>query len=163
MKSILYVGATLMIGASIYGFVDYKQTQNKKEFKEMFVEEKGKVPAVVSDNKLTKQVAKEETASPERQSKNRINGKNKKVVIEKQAVGNDETIISIKPIAEDERIASKETKEIEKSAVDLKPSNESGVEKKVKKKRKLSTKLFSRGALDERYTEPKEEVKKVKN
>ncbi len=36
MKSVLYVGATLMIGASIYGFVDYKHTQNKKEFKEMY-------------------------------------------------------------------------------------------------------------------------------
>ena len=163
MKSILYVGATLMIGASIYGFVDYKQTQNKKEFKEMFVEEKEKVPAVVADNKLTKQVAKEEIVSSDRQSKDRITSKNKKVVAEKHVVGNDEAIISIKPIAEDERITSKASREIEKSSVDLKPSKESGVEKKVKKKRKLSTKLFSRGALDERYTEPKEEVKKVKN
>jgi hypothetical protein len=38
MKSILYVGATLMIGASIYGFVDYKQTSQKKEFKEQYLE-----------------------------------------------------------------------------------------------------------------------------
>ena len=163
MKSILYVGATLMIGASIYGFVDYKQTQNKKEFKKMFVEEKEKVPAVVADNKLTGSTVKKEAESPERKSKDRIASKNKKVVTQKQVVDNDEAIFSIKPIAEDERIASKETNEIEKSSVDLKPSKESGVEKKVKKKRKLSTKLFSRGALDERYTEPKEEVKKVKN
>ena len=40
MKSMLYVGATLMIGASIYGFVDYKQTHNKKEFKEMYSEKR---------------------------------------------------------------------------------------------------------------------------
>jgi hypothetical protein len=38
MKAILYAGAALMIGASIYGFVDYKSTQNKKEFKEMYAE-----------------------------------------------------------------------------------------------------------------------------
>jgi hypothetical protein len=38
MKSILYAGAALMIGASIYGFADYKHTQNKKEFKEMYTE-----------------------------------------------------------------------------------------------------------------------------
>jgi hypothetical protein len=38
MKTILYAGAALMIGASIYGFVDYKSTQNKKEFKEMYAE-----------------------------------------------------------------------------------------------------------------------------
>ena len=38
MKSILYVGATLMIGASIYGFVEYKQTSQKKEFTSMYAE-----------------------------------------------------------------------------------------------------------------------------
>ncbi len=48
MKSILYVGATLMIGASIYGFVDYKQTSQKKEFTNMYVEEKAKEPVVVT-------------------------------------------------------------------------------------------------------------------
>jgi predicted phage gp36 major capsid-like protein len=36
MKSILYVGATLMIGASIYGFVDYKKTSHNKEFTKMY-------------------------------------------------------------------------------------------------------------------------------
>ena len=36
MKSILYVGATLMIGASIYGFIDYKKTNHRKEFKGMY-------------------------------------------------------------------------------------------------------------------------------
>jgi hypothetical protein len=36
MKSILYVGATLMIGASIYGFVDYKRTSQSKQFKNMY-------------------------------------------------------------------------------------------------------------------------------
>ena len=36
MKSILYVGATLMIGASIYGFIDYQKTSRKKEFTNMY-------------------------------------------------------------------------------------------------------------------------------
>lgn len=40
MKSILYIGATLMVGASIYGFVDYQQTRQKKEFRDMYAEEK---------------------------------------------------------------------------------------------------------------------------
>jgi len=39
MKSILYAGAALMIGASIYGFVDYKQSSRKKEFKKMYLDE----------------------------------------------------------------------------------------------------------------------------
>lgn len=38
MKMILYVGATLMIGASIYGFVDYKKTNNKPAFQKMYNE-----------------------------------------------------------------------------------------------------------------------------
>jgi len=50
MKSILYVGATLMIGASIYGFVDYSKTRNKKEFKNMYSGTEVKQP--VFDGKL---------------------------------------------------------------------------------------------------------------
>ena len=46
MKSILYVGATLMIGASIYGFVDYNKTRNKKEFKKMYAEKEAIIPVV---------------------------------------------------------------------------------------------------------------------
>jgi hypothetical protein len=45
MKSILYVGAALMISASIYGFVDYNRTSNRKEFLNMY---KSKDPATVS-------------------------------------------------------------------------------------------------------------------
>ena len=151
MKSILYVGATLMIGASIYGFVDYKQTQGKKEFKEMYAEEKE--PVIMDEKKVTEPelYVKEEPVS----FKNVSN--NKKAVVKKQAVNkeDEEVIISIKPIGDDEAVATNAIKEIEKANVDVKTSKESGTEKKVVKKRKLSTKLFSRGALDERYTEPK--------
>jgi len=40
MRSILYAGAALMIGASIYGFIDYKKTSHKKEFAGMYKETK---------------------------------------------------------------------------------------------------------------------------
>lgn len=166
MKSILYVGATLMIGASIYGFVDYKQTQGKKEFKEMYAEEKA--PVVIDEKKVTgpELVVKEEPATIQNVDKN------KKIVAKKQAVSkkDEDVITSIKPIGDDEAVATSAIKEIEKTNVEVKASKESGTEKKVVKKRKLSTKLFSRGALDERYTEPKvkketlkEEVKKTEN
>ena len=36
MKSILYLGAVLMTGACIYGFVDYRKTSNRKEFKSLY-------------------------------------------------------------------------------------------------------------------------------
>ncbi|HEX7902277.1 MAG TPA: hypothetical protein VF487_00260 [Chitinophagaceae bacterium] len=51
MKSILYVGITLMLGASIYGFVDYNQTNHRKEFKEMYEPAKMEAP-VVEEKKL---------------------------------------------------------------------------------------------------------------
>jgi len=140
-----------MIGAIIYGFVDYKQTQGKKEFKEMYAEEKE--PVIMDEEKVTEQelYVKEEPVI----FKNVSN--NKKAVEKKQAVSkeDEELITSIKPIGDDEAVATNAIKEIEKANVEVKISTESGTEKKVVKKRKLSTKLFSRGALDERYTEPK--------
>ncbi len=57
MKSILYAGAALMIGASIYGFVDYSRASNKKEFKDMYTVEKEK-PAVITQKTGTDQPAK---------------------------------------------------------------------------------------------------------
>ena len=36
MKSIFYVGAMLMVGASIYVFIDYKKASGKAEFKNMY-------------------------------------------------------------------------------------------------------------------------------
>ena len=51
MKSILYVGATLMIGASIYGFVDYKKTSHKKEFTGMYQANKEPAPVAIPEKK----------------------------------------------------------------------------------------------------------------
>jgi hypothetical protein len=61
MKSILYVGATLMIGASIYGFVDYKKTRHDKEFRNLYDEKEVKEPVkTITDVVITKEpVAKE--------------------------------------------------------------------------------------------------------
>ena len=152
MKSILYVGATLMIGASIYGFVDYKQTKGKKEFKEMYAEEKETAPVVaIADNKTIEPVVKKDAST-----NNRNVVTNRKVISKKQVVGKEEeSITSIKPISDDEKIATTDTKEIGIATVDLKVSNDVAVEKKIKKKRKISTKLFSRGGMDDRYIEPK--------
>ena len=150
MKSILYVGATLMIGASIYGFVDYKQNRNKKEFKEMYGEEKAIVPVEIINDKHTASLEQNDNAEKQAVS-------NKKLAITKNpAISKEETFNAIKPNADDEKVAPAETK------VTSQVSNNNGVEKKIKKKRKFSTKLFSRGALDERYVNPKEKVEIIK-
>ncbi|HSU27446.1 MAG TPA: hypothetical protein VLJ68_03635 [Chitinophagaceae bacterium] len=54
MKSILYVGATLMIGASIYGFVDYKNANHDKQFSKMYEPQPVKEPVVEEPILVTK-------------------------------------------------------------------------------------------------------------
>jgi hypothetical protein len=67
MKSILYVAATLMIGASIYGFVDYKKTNRHKEFKTMYDQPEVKEP-VASEEKKTDEVVAPEMVSKKEQA-----------------------------------------------------------------------------------------------
>lgn len=52
MKSILYAGAVLMIGAGIYGFVDYKKTNQNEEFKNMYKEKEAAEPVVVPGKEI---------------------------------------------------------------------------------------------------------------
>jgi hypothetical protein len=59
MKSMLWVGATLMIGASVYGLADYRQTRNKPAFQNMYASEK-------SDNPQ-KQVGRSEIPSDQKE------------------------------------------------------------------------------------------------
>lgn len=147
MKSIFYVGATLMIGASIYGFVDYQKTSHKKEFSNMYKEPVTPEPE--------KKVVEKKAAPAE--NKTAVVTK-KKAAVKKNETVKEESIAGIKPIADEERIDASETKTIEKATVDVAPAKEAT--KTVKKKRKLSSKLFSRGALDERYIEEAPKAKK---
>lgn len=65
MKPVLYVGAALMIGASIYGFVDYKKTTRTEGFRKMYEEKKESLittPAIE-----TKLVSPEKTAMKEKE------------------------------------------------------------------------------------------------
>lgn len=121
MKSFLYAGAALMIGASIYGFVDYKQTSRKKEFKNMYTE----APANVTTDPKTSNTAVSTTEVSNSEVKTATNETKKAGNESKKAVVKKNTAV-----------------------------------KKTKKKRTFSTKLFSRGALDERYIEPVEPEEK---
>ncbi len=53
MKSILYVAAALMIGASIYGFVDYSKTSRHKEFTNMYNENETGEPEIKKEDVIT--------------------------------------------------------------------------------------------------------------
>lgn len=119
----------------------------------MYKETEVTEPVIVSDRKTTNPVENKETAVKE-----------KSRVVKKQLSKNDqsvevkEEIVEVsKPVADVEKMISKDVK-IENTEVTVVPSKENVTDKIVKhKKRKLSTKLFSRGALDERYI--KEEIK----
>ena len=155
MKSILYVGATLMIGASIYGFVDYRQTSQKKEFTDMYVEEKKTEPvaSITEEKKEVPVVAKTEVVT-----KNRKIAVTKKQAIQKE----EEEVVAIEPIAEDEVLVAEDPKKIEETAIAIRPSEENTIVKKSKKK-KFSTKLFSRAPLrdiEEEEMPTKKEKKK---
>jgi hypothetical protein len=140
-----------MIGASIYGFVDYKKTSRNKEFTNMYEEKNVTEPVAVVTGNKTEPAVKKEAANIQAVAKEN------KTLTKKTAVVKEEMNTSIKPIAEEEKMVTSEAKEIEKVSVNVPVSKTSSIEKK---KRRLSTKLFSRGALDERYIEPKAKVKK---
>jgi hypothetical protein len=82
MKTILYIGATLMIGASIYGFVDYKKTSRNKEFKNMYETKETTAPvtSTVESDELT---IKPAIHSPANAETTIIQKENKKVKSEK--------------------------------------------------------------------------------
>jgi len=151
MKSILYVGATLMIGASIYGFVDYKQTSHKKEFKEMYVDEKAKEPAVVTPVVKTEPVVTDEVMT-----------KTKTPMARKKVSKEEVTIAPVKPIAEDERMSPGEIKNIETATVTTTLTKEDVAKKTIKKRKRINTKLFSRAPLRDEVEELPKPVKESK-
>ena len=108
-------------------------------------EEQKEEPAIIISRKTEEPVLKKEVVTEV-----------KKSTIKKKAINKEEPLVSIKPIDENEKMVTAEFKKIDNSTVDIKVAEESGIEKKITKKRKFSTKLFGRGALDERYIESRE-------
>ncbi len=132
----LYAGAALMIGASVYGFVDYKKNSHRKEFTRMYTEEKKTEPVAVSttekNNAITEKVA---------------DNKTKTAPVHKKAVSKETVPDPVKPVADDVKMTASTTTIPEKTTVTVAPSRESSIVKTVKKKRKFSSKLFSRAPL----------------
>ena len=134
-----------MIGASIYGFVDYKKTSRNKEFTKMYDPKETIQPVINNENLPTGQAGiKEAVAKPETKTE-------KVAIVRKEPVKKNEvteektvTKMPMKPM---------ETIIAEKAATNIVLKENTAVEtdKPVKKEKKLSYKLFSRAALDEKY------------
>lgn len=123
MKSILYAGATLMIGASIYGFVDYKNTSHKKEFVNMY-DEPGKKKVIKETTPVTNETAEVKKQTSLKESKN--------VTLKQEVVAD-------KP-ADVRKVTTKEIKKKDKIF-------------KVKKHKKLDRKIFSRAPIRDDFDE----------
>jgi hypothetical protein len=142
-----------MIGASIYGFVDYKQTHKKKEFKEMYTEETSTPVDVVIEKKNTEPADKKEIVSDTKKAVSKKPFKN-------PGAKEEEPLKGIVAISDDVKI-SNENKVIGDAGVSVKVSDNPGTEKKlVKKKKKLSTKIFSRAPIREEINFASEPEKK---
>ena len=139
MKSILYAGAALMIGASVYGVVDYSKSTRNKDFKTLYKEEKAEV--VTKEAKATGIiVAPEKKVSPVKKTKTVA-----PVVVKTSNKEFTAPVESIQP---------------EKATVDTEALAETDSEEKykaAKKRKKLNKKMFSRGGMKEEYyiEEPK--------
>jgi hypothetical protein len=74
MKSIFYIGATLMIGAGIYGFVDYKKATHNREFNSLYEEKETaaskefskEAPVLIKEN-LVMKTASSATVLPKKE------------------------------------------------------------------------------------------------
>lgn len=148
-----------MIGASIYGFVDLKNNSHKKEFNKLYKEEPVKTaPLNLTDEPAVPVAVKEEKTEPVTKKTNPV--KKKETV---------QTSKSLQPVSADDRVETSVVKSIEQPAVSDKISPENDLEKKVvKKKKKISTKLFSRAPIREEEISldaalPAKERKKVKS
>jgi hypothetical protein len=140
MKSILYVGATLMIGASIYGFVDYKKSSSDREFTRMY-ESKESVDPDVSDKKATNPELKKEVIA----EKKIIPAKKKHSKTAEPVEINSTSRVPVTPV---ETIKAETNTTVNTASL-----KESSTEKKFKsaKKKKLNRKMFSRGSMEDRY------------
>ncbi|MER3497534.1 MAG: hypothetical protein C4308_02275 [Chitinophagaceae bacterium] len=135
MKTFLYAGAVLMVGASIYGFIDYKKSTHNKAFQNLYKETEA-----VSETKTNAQPTDEKTvvATLTPDAKKTMVVKTEPVTAEAKKRNNEKMTINL--------IEPKTSAEIKSTEVKLKTTA-------IKKKKKISTKLFSRAALDERYIE----------
>ncbi len=98
MKAILYAGAALMVGASIYGFVDYKKTSHKKQFTGMYNDVREKATPSVKEPVV---LHKEISVLPENQTtkKNVKPGKvKKKSIVTKTTEKPITTVVSEKKV-----------------------------------------------------------------
>jgi hypothetical protein len=157
MKPILYVGAVLMVGASVYGFVDYKKASQKNEFSEMYEStEKSNEVLPAKETSITK----EPVTEMKTEASKKISVLPVKKTLEEETLTEElnesvffEEILPVEKI-ESEKALVKEP--------ELKGDTEIKNVSSSKKKKKLNHKLFSRAPLEEKYLEKDIKIEDLK-
>ncbi len=143
-----------MIGASIYGFIDYNKTHKKKEFKEMYTEKNTQATVVAAT-----------TDEPVNSKETVVTEKTKTVLSKKAVAEKSKEANPVQPIATEDKLVTEKKEFGNEPAVTVEPAEESSALKTVKKKRKLKKEFFSRAPLrdeEEVLIEPaKEKTKKT--
>ncbi len=110
MKSFLYIGASLMIGASIYGIIDYQKTSHEKEFKTLCADPEPEIVVVqepATGAVVTAPVEKKDVGQPK-------NEQEAAVVTSGNAVTGNHEVADNSEITSSPKIASKKELKIEK-------------------------------------------------
>ncbi len=145
MKSILYVGATLMIGTGIYGFVNYKKTNHNKEFTKMY--DPKEVIEPVSTNENVKDVTEKSKTRMKEKSVDKKQTVKKDAAIEHKLVRED-PVVTTEVATSDKTTSSTSLKEM--------------IANHDKPVKKLNYKLFSRAPLERKYLEKELKLKELK-
>lgn len=156
MKAILYAGAVLMTGASIYGFIDFKKSGRK--LSNLYETNQKTTPQRDAIIEVDKKEAAEKSVTPVK-AEAPVKVKKQAALLTSASKTEDKII---KPDNTPVTLETKEKSESLKTAA-LK-ENSNGKKIKVAKKKRVNYKMFSRGALEERYIEkitPKPEIKKT--
>lgn len=156
MKSVLYAGAALMIGASIYGVVDMSNKSRKKEFTNLYKEETVKAP--VTD-------AGKNTGQSNASGDKTLSQATEKKTADKAQAGKGTASTKSAPATKQEKNSTVNNGDNVFVGENLDPSND--VDRKLlKKRKKLSAKLFSRAPIREEeinfVSEPEKPVKDTK-
>lgn len=149
MKAILYMGAVLMTGAVIYGFVDYRQASRSKDFNKLYEQTETTEPVVsIPDTKTV--VVPEKKNSEMKKVRVAVkrsglnNNKEKKL-----SQGSKRDVIPVTPLV---------TEKTEESLSVLRDEKTDSALKEIQKKKRLNIRMYSRAALK---VEPTQKKKKI--
>lgn len=126
MKSVLYVGASLMIGAGIYGVIDYSKTSQQKAFKNLYAD-----PAPVATDIQSRDLPTLRQSAPE-----------KKAIQFAHAVQTGTEPIPAVEISANDAI----TEHTDEPPVSKKSTAAKKTEIEISSKKELDLRLFSRAA-----------------